>query len=277
MTDVLCVAHILVLVDLNDFLTISTVLDVQIEKANEESLKRKLLVRESCEELLVKSGAGDCMSMEPFLADQYIADKENVENIKRIVSLLDKLGCVDSKLYFEVAEKSYSLNSSSESAYHLAKMFVKKENYEKAKEYYQESISLEQDNEKLSKYYYELAVLEFGHFNNYPESRSLARKAISQKGDWGKPYLLIGSVYAAESKRYGTNEFENSTVYWIAIDNFIKAKNVDSSCAEEASKQIALYTPYIPDKETGFFHGLSEGDTYNIGSWINEETKVRFR
>ena len=45
---------------LNDYLTISTVLDVQITKSSGNSKERKEKVRESCDELLVKSGAGDC-------------------------------------------------------------------------------------------------------------------------------------------------------------------------------------------------------------------------
>jgi hypothetical protein len=57
----------------------------------------------------------------------------------------------------------------------------------------------------------------------------------------------------------------------------MKAKSVDPECGIEADKQIALYSQYIPDKETGFFHGIEEGAIYKVGSWINEETTVRYR
>ncbi len=262
---------------LNDFLAVSQVLESQIAKADKDQKEKKQTVRNECEELLVKSGAGDCASIEPFLNDQFLSDTNNSSNTSRIVNLLDKLGCTESSLYYQVVEKNYALNPTSEAAHQLAKMFVKKQEFDKAREYYNKAIENSQDNNQTSGLYYELAALEFAHFKNYQQARDLARKAISFKGDWGKPYMLIGNIYAAESKKYGEDDFAHSTVYWTALDKFKKAKELDEDCEEEANKQIALYSKYLPDKETGFFHGLNEGEVYTIGSWINESTKVRFR
>jgi len=262
---------------LNDFLTISEVLENQIGKSIDEEKANKEIVRNECEELLVKSGTGDCNSIEPFLKDQYESDRNNSQNIARIVNLLGKLGCTESALYYQVVEKNYAMNPTSDAAHQLAKMFVKNQDFEKAKDYYNKAIEVSSSDNQKSVLYYELAVLDFAHFKNYMQARDLARKAIAFKGDWGKPYLLIGNIYAAESKKYGDNDFEHSTVYWTAIDKFKKAKELDAECEDEANKQIALYSQYLPDKETGFFHGLNEGEVYNVGSWINEITKVRFR
>ncbi|WP_066633484.1 tetratricopeptide repeat protein [Labilibacter marinus] len=262
---------------LNDFLTISTVLDVQLSKVSEKAKPRVLKVRKGCEELLVKSGAGECGVVEPLLADQFNADSENPENIARILSLVLKLDCKESALYSTIVEKNYELNPTHAAAYQLAKMFVKKGDFSKASDYYAKAIESCDIDSAKSTYYYELAVLEFAQNNNYPKAREYALKSVALKGSWGKPYLLIGNIYAAGSKNYGKDAFEHSTIYWLAIDHFSKAKRVDPTCAVEAEKQIALYSKYFPDRETGFFHGLQEGETYSIGSWINENTKVRFR
>lgn len=262
---------------LYDFLTISTVLETQFNKSDEKANSRIEQIRTSCEDLLVKSGAGDCNSLEPLLTDQFNIDSENSENIERIINLLEKLDCKESALYYNIIEKNYQLNPSHKSAYQLAKMFVRNNNFAKAEEYYNRSIEGCDDETAKSKYYYELAVLEFAHNKNYPKARNLARKAIALKGDWGKPFMLIGNIYAVESKKYGTDDFEHSTLYWVALDSFSKAKEVDPDCTKEANEQILLYSKYLPDKESGFFHGLKEGDPYVIGSWINERTKVRFR
>ncbi|TLX72423.1 hypothetical protein E9993_17980 [Labilibacter sediminis] len=262
---------------LNDFLTISTVLETKLITANPKVKDRILKVRNGCEELLVKSGTGNCKSIEPLLSDQFNSDSDNTENVKRIALLLEKLNCTKSALYSEVVEKNYELNPSHSSAYQLAQMFLKKKEFNKAEKYYLHAIESCLGDVVKSNYYYELAVLEYAQNKNYLKARKLAREAIALKGDWGKPYLLIGNLYAAESKAYGDDDFDHSTVYWIALDNFSKAKRVDPQCTEEANKQISLYSQYIPDQETGFFHGLKEGDSYTIGSWINEQTKVRFR
>ncbi|MGQ1787087.1 tetratricopeptide repeat protein [Saccharicrinis sp. GN24d3] len=262
---------------LNDFLAISTVLDVQLAKASPKVKPRILKIRKGCEDVLIRSGAGGCGVVEPLLTDQFNADSENPDNIARILNLLDKLECNQSALYFKAVEKNYAISPSHSSAHHLAKMFVKKGDFTKAAEYYHKAIVICDDNEAQSTYNYELAVLEFAHNKNYQKARQYAREAISLHGDWGKPYLLLGNIYAAGSKNYGKNDFEQATVYWVAIDNFSKARQIDPECAAEAEKQIALYSKYIPDQETGFFHGLQEGDSYKLGAWINESTKVRFR
>ena len=262
---------------LNDFLTISTVLDVQLAKASPKTIPRILKVRKGCELLLLKGDVADCSVIEPLLTDQFNADSQNAENIERIVNLLVKLECNQSPLYYQVVEKNYEINPSHSSAYQLAKMFVKKGSFEKATEYYLKAIESCEENEFKSRYYYEVAVLEFAQNNNFPKAREYAKQSISLKGDWGKPYLLIGNIYAAGSKNYGADEFEHATVYWVAIDNFSKAKSIDPDCSEEAKERIALYSKYFPDKESGFFRGLQEGDNFKVGSWINESTKVRYR
>ena len=65
--------------------------------------------------------------------------------------------------------------------------------------------------------------------------------------------------------------------YSAAIDKFIAAKNMDSSVAELANKKIASYSKYLPTNEDAFFNGYKEGDTYTVGCWINESTKVRIK
>ena len=64
-------------------------------------------------------------------------------------------------------------------------------------------------------------------------------------------------------------------MYWAAVDKFIKAKTVEPDLTDEANKFIDAYRPFFPDKETIFFYGLKEGDTYTVECWINEKTTVR--
>jgi len=54
-----------------------------------------------------------------------------------------------------------------------------------------------------------------------------------------------------------------------------KAKAVDPSVEELARTKINTFSQYFPLKETTFFYDLAEGDSYTVGCWINETTKVR--
>lgn len=92
----------------------------------------------------------------------------------------------------------------------------------------------------------------------------------------GKAYKLIGDVYASE-RNCGSNDFEKKTVYWAAVDKYIKAKQVDPELTDAMDNLISTYSQYYPSKEDIFFYDLKVGDSYTVGCWINERTTVRDR
>ncbi len=63
--------------------------------------------------------------------------------------------------------------------------------------------------------------------------------------------------------------------YWAAVDKYKKARNVESVLAGSMAQRISRYQKYFPPTELLFFHNLNEGDSYKVGCWINEVTKVR--
>ncbi len=263
---------------LSVYFNVDDVLSNHISK--QQSQQRVALLKKvsnTCTEILIKSGYDDCGALESALLPKYESYKENQEKLERLLKLMVAFDCTDGELYSMAAEQNYRLNPNAQAAYLLAKYFVRQGKFDKAKEYYLKGISLDPEGELQAQCFYELAVITFSHFNDSREARKYAKDALQARSDWGKPYILIGNIYAQESAKYGDNDFEHQTVYWVAIDQFRKAKAVDPECSLEADKQIKLYTQYLPDKETGFFHGIQEGDSYTVGSWINEKTKVRYR
>lgn len=158
----------------------------------------------------------------------------------------------------------------------LPRYFLKKEDYDKAADYYKEAIEVETDPEKKADYLYQLAYITNTKMQDPKTARTLANQAIELNPAWGDPYILIGDVYAS-SKSCFEDDFEQSTIYWAAVDKFQKAKAVDSEVSEKASERIETYSKYFPDAETIFFYSLKEGDNYTVGCWINENTKVRSR
>jgi len=260
------------------YLNVDDILGSYIKKETKES-KISMLnkISSACVKILSNSGFDNCEQLENSMSMRYEAVKDDAAAVGRILRLLNNLECTEGVLFAKAAEQNYKLEPSDMAAYFLAKLFVKKGDIEKAKHYYSEAISASVLDANKAKWYYELALITFSHDKNGPKAREMAYKSIQFNKAWGKPYILIGNIYAQESNNYGSNDFEHKTVYWVALDQYKKAKNIDPECSSEAQKQINLYSQYMPDQETGFFHGIQEGQSYTVGSWINEETVVRYR
>ena len=107
----------------------------------------------------------------------------------------------------------------------------------------------------------------------YTQAISQTIKAIQIKPEMGEAHLMQGNIYVSGAKSCG-NDFEQTTVYWLAVDCFVKAKS-DDKVKDIAVKLINTYSKYFPNKETCFFNGVQSGEKYNIGCWINKTTLVR--
>ena len=248
---------------------------LKTEKKQEDIDKVKSGIA-NLEEIFSKSGAPDCTALVHLFTPKFQATPEDIQLLKKITMLLDKYNCNDADLFVKASENLYKLEPSAESAYMVAKLYLKKADYEKASGYYKEAIQQQSDSMLLAKYYYELATLTHAKGGMPETARSYAYKAIANNPKDGNPYLLIGLIYAGSAKECGTNEFEQKAVYWVAVDKFIRAKAVDPSISENANKEIMTYSQYFPNTEEAFFYNFNAGDTYEVGCWINEKTQVRF-
>ncbi len=224
----------------------------------------------------ITSGAPTCESLVAYFQPLWDEKKDDIGFLGRAVNFLSALECESEPLYALAAEALYEKEPSAQAAFGLAKLFLSKEEYEKAIAYYQEAIEREEDPSKKADYLYQLGYITNAHLKQPQKARTYALEAIELRPDWGDPYILIGDAYAG-SKDCFTDEFEKNTIYWAAVDQFSKAKSVDAAVAEKANERISTYKNYFPDIETIFFYSLKEGDNYKVGCWINETTKVRAR
>ena len=111
----------------------------------------------------------------------------------------------------------------------------------------------------------------------YAAAKTNALEALKINPNNGAALLLIGRAYASYSPSYGEDDFDHASVFWVAVDKFQRAKQVDPSVAEEANKLISTYSPHFPNKDEAFFRSVTDGATVKIGDWINETTTARFR
>lgn len=145
--------------------------------------------------------------------------------------------------------------------------------YEKAIDYYFKSIELKEIDASLDRKYYRIAQ-NYYVLDNKLKSREFALEAIEENANWGKPYILIGKLYAASAKSCkGT--FQGRAVFWVAVDMWQKAKKVDDMVTSEANQLIQTYQKYFPDKETVFQLSLKDGQSYKVGCWIQRTTRIR--
>ena len=258
---------------LQDYETVMEVIDeVLAKKPNDPEY---IKARDNIEIHFTKSGAADCEALTNLYTPKLEEFKSDAEWLRKITSQLRKAGCSDGQLFSDAAEALFVIDPDAVAARNLAAMFLNQEDYEQAGAYLQKAIDLGQESEELADMYYELALLKFNQFKEYQESRALARKAIEVRPNWGNPYLLIGQIYIAAREQVFSDAFDRSTVFWAAVDQFIKAKTMDPEVASKANELINQYSKHFPNNEVVFFHTLKEGDQYTVGGWINENTTVR--
>jgi tetratricopeptide (TPR) repeat protein len=260
-------------IDKNTFFEIYDNLNTVIESNMEgKSAKYYQQAAENVEKLV--SPFADCVDLEPLYTASFEEKKTDAEWLARAIRMMDKKDCANSDIYFTLAATLYQLQPSSASAASMAKMSFSRKEYAKSAKYFQEAIDGETVNDKLAGYYLEMALSQ-SKLKQYATAKANAIKAASLKSGFGKPYLLLASMYGESAGDCGTNDFERRAVYWAAMDMCAKAKNVDASVAEIANSLYVSYSKSAPDKTLIFSYGYLEKPEYKVGCWINETTKVR--
>lgn len=249
---------------------------IESENADAQRVANVQEVRPYVEDIFGTSGAANCDALISIFTPQFKENSNDVEFIKNMLRRLGKANCDESPLFAEATEKLYQLEPSAEAAFNMARRHVKRDNAEKAKEYYQQAMKQETDKDLLSNYYYEYALFIFAKEHALAEARNYLRKALEIKPDFCEALMLMGDIYTQASRGFEGDDFEKSAVFWLAVDYFERARKAGTDCAVDAAQKAATYRKYFPNKEEAFFRSLQEGQTYKIGGWINESTKVRF-
>lgn len=228
------------------------------------------------DDIFFGSGLADCQTLSDLLTPRFEANKTDLTTLKEISSLLRRRECTDLPLYTSVAEELYKLEPSSEAAYSLAVMFGTRRDFDRMEQYLKEAIEKCEDPATRGEYNLRLAQLYLAK-KDFPGVKTICLAVLKDVPNSGDAYILIGRAYAFGSTDFPGEEFDKHTVFWAAVDKFIKAKQVDPNVAEEADKLIEQYSVYFPSKEEGFFRSITAGQSYKIGGWINETTAARFR
>ena len=258
----------------NDYISVMKIIDTQLEKGPSSKTQR---AKDIINTIVKENKIFTCESVVSVFTPRFESNKDNIEFLKLVSGFLKDAECENEDLFTLTSERLYELEPSSESAYNLARLFFfKQKDYDKSKSYYLEAIKGAANDSSKATYYYELGILYNGFLKQPQAAAECATEAANLKSGWGEPYLLMGQAYLAGKNLFSDN-FQQQTVFWIAVDMFQKAKSIDSSVAEKASSLINEYSNYFPTKEEIFFQTLVTGQSYTVGGWINKTTTVRAR
>ena len=272
---------------ISDYELASNLLGDQASDPNNKNADLASKQKDYVDNIFAISGAADCSKLDELYWDDVRDNVNNLEVLQKIVKLYKRVRCTESDIYFSACEAAHKLQPTDESAAGCASMSAKKGDYEQAVAYYDEAIKLamiEDELEDVADYQYNAAFYCYNNLKKYQEARKYALASIAtlnslgmNKGQ-GRCYIIIGMCYAATQlyPQDAKGRILNKTVYWVAVDKFVKAKQVDPSVEAQANEFISSYSKYYPSKEERFdLPNEFSGSTYFVGGWIGESTNIR--
>jgi methionine salvage enolase-phosphatase E1 len=229
----------------------------------------------------------DCDYFKRKLLPKYEENKEDFEVVKYVLVKLRTSGCDTSEAEVVAIAEQYrklatEINTEleakrrAENPGYDASQLQKEHKYEEAIARYKEAILQEEDPEKLAQFYYSIAFIQTWQLGQYSSARENARKAAGYREGWGKPYVLIGDMYARTARNCG-DDWNQRLAIIAAIEKWQYARSIDSNVAEEASSKIGQYAGSLPEKQDGFMRGIKAGSKQKVNCWISETVTVRFK
>ena len=228
----------------------------------------------------------DCDYFKGKLMPMYMENKDSLDILRYVFNKLVTQGCDPEDPELATLKTEYEtlaaeINAQREANFLAnnpgvaARRLYDEGNFEGAIQKYEEAITSEDDDAKKADYYFGIASIQFRKLNQYSTARTNARKAAQLKENWGRPYMLIGDMYAKTSSSCGKDGYTRGLAVLAAIDKYAYARRIDEEVKTEAGEKIGLYNQSIPSQDDVFMRG-KEGATEKVGCWIGETVKVRY-
>ena len=137
----------------------------------------------------------------------------------------------------------------------------------------EEVASATDDPDKKAALYLNMASL-YREQDQYSTARKYANLAAEAKPGWGKPYIMIGDMYASSSRSCSEDPFNQRLVIIAALNKYRQAAG-DPESKSTANSRISKYSSSLPTTEMLFERGLKPGETKSTGCWIGETVTLR--
>ncbi len=235
----------------------------------------------------IETNIFDCEYFVEKIRPTYEANPDDKETLRETITVLKKRGCKAGVPLLDEVEKKWAKYAAEENAKRQAEFeannpaFMAKKaydagNFSGAIAKYREALNEVTDPSKKADIYFRIASIQGRKLNQYGQARTNAMNAVKENPSYGRPYMLIGDLYAKASRNCGNDGYSRGLAVLAAIGKYRKAKSVDSSVAAEANKKIATYKKSMPTKEDVFMRG-KQGKSDKVGCWIGETVKVEYQ
>lgn len=216
------------------------------------------------------SGAADVATLVEIFAPQVEEKKNDQAFLTNVSKLLgrSKEGR-ETDLYTHVADYSYQIQPSMEAAKGLAQAALKKSDWDRAMEYYEEALKLAiQPDDKCEILKYEAAIHQ--QRGRKSAARECLRKSLALDPDQSEPHVMIANLYATSAKESGLDSNVQALVFVAAVAEMQQAVAHETDDAKKAqyNSAIAKYKAGYPEKSTLFMKGLQSGSSMTIGGWM---------
>ena len=264
---------------IQDYLTSAELIASIADKAQNMSTPNPKLIeavakiKDNVDGYFINSGAAECNQLEAIYAPKVEENKDNLEYLRKVVSVMAMLNCTESETYYNASEYAHHIAPTAATAAGCAYRYLKRGDMAKSIEYFDQAIELDTVATSKADYYYKAAVI-LNSDRQLGKAKTYVTKAISLNGNKGSYHILLANIYAAAPK-WNDEPLLDKCKYFVVLDRLYQAKRVDESVAEEANKMITAYSTHTPSITDLFMIGKKEGDKVHVGGLINETTTIR--
>ena len=207
-----------------------------------------------------------CDNLEAYFEKNYSAHNDSVAWLTAaLTNMTTKCGA--KPVFLKMAERVYSLQVSSQSAYFMAIATLKQKKFEESIKFYNQAAELETDNEKKAEIYYTLGTGLLA--NDLSKSKVALSKALLANPNMGRVYLFLAQQYANNANKCGKTAFEKKAVYTLAAQTARKAMAIEPKLKTTVDKMAAEFEAKGVTS-TDIAKEKMKGKALTLGCWINE-------
>ena len=230
-------------------------------------------------QIFASSGYADVATLVDIFSPQVEEKKTDLAFLNNVAKLLgrSKEGR-ETDLYTHVADYSYQIEPSMQAAKGLAQAALKKKDFDRALEYYEEALGHAiQPDDKTEILLYEAAIHQ--ERGNKAKAREVLRKSLSIDPNQDTPHVMIASMYASSANQSGAEKPSLRQLVYVAAYNEMQAAVANASSEEKKAqyqRTMAAYKGGFPAKGDLFMQaGMTPGQSYTIGGWMGVTVTIQ--